>query len=618
MVISALLLRSGKLGGLPGLFILGVSFLLAGSVAASEVVRHTVSFPADREQLIHVRSEFPVNSPLTELLMPNWTPGSYRMREYAANVYLISAVSGDRVALAVRKTAKDRWQVNTDNARSLVVEYEVFTPELNVSTSWASREFSLVNGPSVFLYTENSRHLPQSLEILVDADRGDVFTAMRATKGGGVYLADNYDELVDSPVAVAIAPSYRFSSGEQEYIFVNVGENDSWDGEQAARDIGKIVAVTQEFWGVSPLKEPYWFLNFAVGGRGGLEHDHSTVIITGRRQMRDRDDYVKWLGVVAHEFFHVWNVRHMRPAVLEQYDYQNEQYTSQLWLAEGLTSYYDNLIMSRAGLISPEEYLELLAKEILKLETTPGRLVRPVEEASLDTWIRHYKPGADTINSTISYYTKGAVIGFVLDTYLRKQSNGKQSLDDVMHKMYELYSRQPYGDDAFENLLIDTGGRGAGELLRSLLTTTDEIDIDGALDWYGLRLVRSEAGDANITELKPPMSGLGVTWDQDKPGVVVKSVLSGGAGAVAGLVPKDEILAIGDERLTPDNLDKLMRSFRQGEETTLLIVRRGKVSSLEIKLDTALPEQFYIVAQAGFGKRHIKRLQSLLGQSLSQ
>jgi len=239
-----------------------------------------------------------------------------------------------------------------------------------------------------------------------------------------------------------------------------------------------------------------------------------------------------------------------------------------------------------------------------------------VSEASLDTWIRHYKPGANTINSTISYYTKGALIGFVLDTYLRKESKGKHSLDEVMREMYKLYSTKPYSDDALEEVIVDAGGPGAGELLRSLLTTTAEIDVDTALDWYGLRLVRSEAEDTTLTDGKPAMSGLGVTWFTDKPGLVVKSVLADGAGAVAGLIPQDEILAIGDERLTPDNLESLMRSFRPGEETTLLIVRRGKVSSLDIKLDVALPDQFYIVAQSGFGKRHVKRLQSLLGQYL--
>ncbi len=180
----------------------------------------------------------------------------------------------------------------------------------------------------------------------------------------------------------------------------------------------------------------------------------------------------------------------MRPVGLAQYDYQNEQYTSQLWLAEGLTSYYDNLLLSRAGLITPKEYMDLLAKDIHRLETTPGRLLRPVTEASLDAWIRHYKPNSNTVNSTISYYTKGAVIGFVLDTYLRKTSRGKHDLDEVMRKMYSLYSSEPYSSDAFEKVVVEVGGDEAGELLRSLLTTTADPDVDAALDWYGLELNR--------------------------------------------------------------------------------------------------------------------------------
>jgi len=603
---------------LRSVFILMILFLLPGSVAASDAVRHTLSYPEGREQLILVRSEFPVNGPLTELLMPNWTPGSYRIREYAANVNSISAVSGNGASLEIDKISKDRWQVNTSQADKLVVHYEVFTPDIGVQQSWASRAFSLINGASVFLYTEKTRNFPQTLEMDIDADRGEVFTAMLPTADGGAYQAENYDELVDSPVVVAKAPSYRFSVAQQDYVLLNVAENESWDGAMAARDVENIVAETQDFWGTNPLRKPYWFLNFAVGGRGGLEHDHSTVIITGRRQMRNREDYIKWLSIVAHEFFHVWNIRQMHPAELEQTDYQHEQYTSQLWLVEGLTSYYDNLLISRAGLINPEEYLELLAKDILQLETTPGRLIRPVSEASLDTWIRHYKPGANTINSTISYYTKGALIGFVLDTYLRKESRGRHSLDEVMQKMYKLYSSKPYGNDAFESIVVEVGGSGAGELLHSLLTTTAEIDVDSALDWYGLRLVRNEVETANNPEEEPPLSGLGVTWDGGKSGVVVKLVIADGAGAVAGLIPQDEILAIGDERLTPDTLERLMRSFLPGEETTLLISRRGKVSSLNIKLGVALPEQFVIMVQPGFGKRHIGRLQSLLGQSLGK
>jgi predicted metalloprotease with PDZ domain len=593
--------------------------LVSAHVLAADEVKHTLSYPKDRQQIILVRSEFPVSGATTELVMANWTPGSYRIREYAANVNRISATDPSGVKLPIRKISKDRWQVDTGRATTLVVNYEVFTPELNVSNSWASQEFSLINGASVFLYTAESRGLPQLLNIVTDAERGTVFTAMPMTQEGGAYRAANYDELVDNPVAVANAPSYRFRHKGQQYVLLNVGENQSWDGEQAARDVEKIVAETQSFWKVNPLERPYWFLNFAVQAKGGLEHDHSTVIMTGRRQMSDREDYIKWLGVVAHEFFHVWNVRHMRPAELANYDYQREQYTDQLWLAEGLTSYYDNLMMSRAGLIKLEEYMKLLAKDIHRLETTPGRLIRPVTEASMDTWIRHYQPNSNSVNSTISYYTKGAVIGFVLDTYIRKKSKGRHNLDEVMRRMYKLYSDQPYAGDAFEKVVVDIAGPEAGALLHSLLTSTSDPDVDAALDWYGLSLNRGPVdsnGKAPSDDEEILKSGFGVIWDDDKPGLVIKAVLNGSGGARAGLMPQDEILAIGNERLTHDTQASLMTSFVPGEETTILVSRRGKIMSLAIKLDAAIPERYDIVVQSGFGKRHINRLQSLLGQRL--
>ena len=598
------------------LFILLFLFLLPKAAQAVDEVRHTISFPQDRQQVILVRSELPANLPVTELIMPNWTPGSYLIRNYAANVNRISVFAENGTALRVQKTSKDRWQVETSQPGTLVVQYEVFTPKLNVSSSWASEAFSLINGASVFLYTEQSRDLPQSLEIESDQDRGEVFTAMPLGPENGVYRVGDYDELVDNPVAVAQAPTYRFIYEDQEYVLLNVGENESWDGQQAARDVEKIVAETQSFWRTNPLERPYWFLNFAVGGKGGLEHDHSTVIMTGRRQMRDRDDYIKWLGVVAHEFFHVWNVRHMRPAELTPYDYQHEQYTSQLWLAEGLTSYYDNLLMSRAGLIKPEEYMELLAVDMHRLETTPGRLLRPVTEASVDTWIRHYQPNSNSINSTISYYTKGAVIGFVLDAYLRKESKGRRSLDEVMRKMYSLYSSKPYANDAIEQLVVEVGGAAAGKFLHDLLTTTADPDVDAALAWYGLRLERGSSATDGKIEDRVLKSGFGVVWDEGKPGLIVKAVLAGSGGSNAGLMPRDEILAMGDERLTSDRLESLMSSFQPGEQTTLLVARRGRIINLDIKLDTAIPDRFEIVLQPEFGKRHIRRLQNLLGQNL--
>ena len=599
---------------------MGLACLLAGlglvsqtALAAGEV-RHTISFPDNKEQTIVVRSVFPVSAAVTELIMPNWTPGSYLIRDYAANVNRISAASEDGTALALQKISKDRWQVDTRQSGSLVVDYEVFTPDINVSTSWASREFSLVNGTSVFLYTRETRGNPQLLEVVSDPARGQAYSAMANTTEGAGFRAENYDELVDSPVTVARAPLYRFTSLDQGYVLLNVGENAFWDGPRAAADVEKLVAGVQSFWGVNPLKRPYWFMNFIIEGTGGLEHDHSTVIMTGRQQMRDRKDYVKWLGTVAHEFFHVWNVRRMRPLELAQYDYQNEQYTRELWLAEGLTSYYDNLLLSRSGLITPKEYMDLLAKDIHQLESTPGRLLRPVTEASLDAWIRHYQPNPNTLNSSISYYIKGAVIGFVMDTYLRQHSKGRHNLDEVMRKMYTAYSGAPYSSDAFEKVVAEVGGAEAGSLLRTLTTTTTEPDVDAALDWYGLELNRGTILITGDKGEEPLRCDLGVLWDASKQGMVVAAVLDGSGASAAGLIADDEILAIGGERLTKDRLASLMRSFDPGQTTELIVSRRDVIIRLDITLDTAVPDHYDIVLKPDFERRDITRLRDLLGQ----
>ena len=593
-----------------------MAFATAGFAQQADAVKHTVSFPDDRQQVFKVRSEFPVNAETTVLKMPSWTPGSYLIRDFAADVNRLSTHSGHGAPLSVEKVSKDRWLVDTGNAGTLVVEYEVFTPNLNVRESWASREFSLINGASVFMYTDISRYQPQRVNVVAGPDRGDVFAALPRPGDGDGFLAANYDELVDSPITVARAPTYRFTVEKQAYVLLNVGENSFWDGRQAAQDIEKIVSQTQWFWQVNPLERPFWFMNFITGKGGGLEHDHSTVLMAGHAQMRNRKSYIKWLGLVAHEFFHVWNVRKMRPAGLAEIDYQEIQYTGQLWLAEGLGSYYDNLLLARAGLVSLNEYLELLAADIHRLENTPGRLEQSVTDASFDTWIRHYKPNANTLNSTISYYTKGALIGFVLDTFLRKESRGRHNLDEVMRTMYGRYSNKPYDEEAFREIVAEIGGPDAAEFVETILMTTTELDIDTALSWYGLEIFRAPVVADNDLKGDSRASGFGAVWEKEKPGLVVKTVLAGSAGEKAGLMPGDEVLAVGDHRLTTENRETLMFSFRPGEHTSLLVARRGRIMHLDITLDTAIVDKYQIKLRSGYRPSHIKRLEKLLGQQI--
>lgn len=580
-----------------------------------ENVSHSISFPPDKQQYFQVRTEFPVASPTTILVMPNWTPGAYVIKNFAANVDRLSAFSETGTALKVEKISKDSWRVDTSNTEKLIVEYDVHTPTLSVQTSWVEQDFALINGASVFLYTAETMSLPQTVNVTPGSARGSVFSAMLLNQAGEAFQARDYDELVDSPVVISNAPAHRFSAGDQQYVFVNVGENASWDAAKATTDLAKLVDVTQSFWQINPLTRPYWFLNFSIGAKGGLEHDHSTVTMSGRNPMQNRDEYMKWLGLMSHEFFHAWNVRRLRPAALQSYEYQKEQYSSQLWLSEGFTSYYDNLILSRAELITPVEYLNLLAKDMHRLLNTPGRKLRPVSEASLESWTRHYVRNANTLNSTISYYNKGAIIAFVLDAYLRSNSKGNISLDDLMRKLYQRHSSSGFSPDEFMALLVDVGGPQAASFLQPLLNSTQDPDVDTALDWYGLEIRReSEAVQPGALTAMP--AGFGVIWDNKQNLPLVKSVRAGSAGAKAGLLPGDEVLAIGDERMTIGNYASLMEVFRPGQSTSLLVSRRGQIKTLSLTLDDALIDHYVIAVQKRVRSLQLKQLEDLLGQDL--
>ena len=553
--------------------------------------------------------------------MPSWTPGSYLIRDYAGQVERLEARAPDGTYLPVTKVAKNRWRIDTGNAVEAVVAYDVWAGSLSVQDSWVERDFALLNGTSLYLYSEESRNLPQHLEVVRPADWVRVYVALPGPDSHGPYRAQDFDELVDSPLLAGNATEYRFEAGGAEFALVNYGETEQWDSDKAAEDLFRIAQAHLDFWDVNPFDRRYLFVNILLSGKSGLEHDHSTVIMGSPSLMRRREDYVDWLALASHELFHAWNVRRMRPRALSEYNYDEEVYTRELWLAEGLTSYYDNLLLFRAAVVTVQELFDLLATEMQQFELQPGRLVTSAELASFDSWVRHYKPTANLINSNSNYYRMGSLIGFVIDTAIRQDTNGRRSLDDAMREMYARYGPQGeevggYPAGALRDIVTALASKETGALLDTLLTTATDPDIEGALDWYGLTLVRAPDRQAAEDAGKPAPVDFGVTWRPDTPLLVVEHVLHGSTAAEAGILPNDELLAIGGRRTTRDNHLALINTLRPGEVVTLTLSRHQRLITREVAVQHAIPAKYLITTKPSVSRREEGRLENWLGRPL--
>ncbi len=539
-------------------------------------IRYTLSFPHRHQHYVEVAAEIPCEGPTLDLFMASWTPGSYMIREYARHVEGLTAGAAG-TALTVHKLEKNRWRVETKGAKEISLRYRVYGREMTVRTNWIESELALLNGAPTFISQVGCTDRPHHVRLLLPADWRRVVTALPLDEATGVYVARDYDTLVDSPIGVGNPAEYELSVSGKDHLLASFGEAGLWDGPAAARDIERIVAEQHRFWGVVPY-ERYVFLNAITEGRGGLEHMSSAFIMASRWAFRVRKEYLAWLGVMSHELFHVWNVKRLRPRELGPFDYEREAYTPSLWMAEGCTAYYDDLLVHRAGLSTRAEYLDLLSKNVEQLQTTPGRKLQPLDQSSIDAWIKQYRPDENSGNTAISYYTKGAVLCFLLDARLRRLSSGKQSLDHVLRRAYAAHSgARGYAPEELLALVHDAGGAEASGWLEERLRSTSELDYGEALACFGLRWKAPKRDDD-----APPKGWLGVSTKSEGGRLVVSQVARETPAYLAGINADDELLAIDDFRVTGDALDERLKQYPPGTQVSLLVARRQRLMRLEL------------------------------------
>ncbi len=563
------------------------SFAVLSSDSDAVPIQYRISFRQAETHRVDIEATFPVEgAEQLELMMPVWTPGSYLIREYARQVETIEARNIGNEPIEIQKKSKNRWTVSTKGLTDVTVRYTLYCREMGVRSNWVEKDFAFLTGAATFITrtdTLERKHLVR-LDALPSWPR--IATSLaKVDNDEWLRVASNFDELVDGPILIGDIDIQSFEAGGAKHHLATIGTDGLWNTKKAAEDVQKIVEAEQAFWKEVPYQE-YWFLNLATETGGGLEHDNSTVLMTSRWTMRQRPKYLDWLGLVSHEFFHTWNVRRLRPKVLTTYDYENEQYTRELWVAEGVTSYYDDLMLVRSGLGTPKEYLARISKTISGVQNSAGRHVQSLAESSFDTWVKFYRPDENAPNSRISYYTKGSLIALLLDTEIRIATNGERSLDDVMRHLWKEHRESGYTTDDVIRITNEIAGTDLGNWFQQGIDSTNELDYSKLLDWYGLEWKPKEAPKSEETgeEEKRSSPYLGVEVSNQQGKATIDKVLSGSPGAESGLNVGDEIIALENYRVASEGWKERLDMYHAGDAVEFLIARRGKLQTIKVKL----------------------------------
>jgi predicted metalloprotease with PDZ domain len=542
-----------------------------------------LSFPSPHTHYVEVDASYPTEGRSSiDLMMAVWTPGSYLIREYERHVEGLTASDSARATLAVEKTRKNRWRVATNGSKTVWLRYRVYAHEMTVRTNWVDEELAMLNGAPTFItLVESPSRRAHEVRVVLPRTWKKSFSGLPAGLGSDTYVAPDYDTLVDSPIVAGSPSVYEFSVRGSRHYLVNFRERGVWNGPQAAKDLAAVASTIAQFWGDVPF-DRYYFFNVIGSTRNGLEHRNSTLMNIPLDSTKTRARYLEWLSLASHEYFHAWNAKRLRPVELGPFDYENEVYTSALWFVEGLTDYYADLFLVRAGVATRDEFFTALSDQIRSLQTTPGRLEQSVEVASYDAWIKYYRADENTPNTAISYYVKGAVIGFLLDAHIRRLTNGAQSLDDVMRVMRTRFS----GDKGFSREDVrEVVGEVAGApnardiraWLARALETTRELEYGAPVEWFGLRISPPPTA---------PRAYLGVTTRADDDKAIVTGIRRGSPAAATGLSLLDEIEAVNGQPLSKGDLAGYLERFAPGSKIELSLVRRGEKRSVDIVLAT--------------------------------
>ena len=550
-------------------------------------IAYTVSMskPATHLLEVEMRLNWKQMPDQAELKMPVWTPGSYLVREYARHVQDFSAKDATGKALGWRKINKNTWQVDSKGAGEIVAVYRVYSNELTVRTNELNDEHAFWNNGALLMFPKGQLKVASTVKV-IPANGWKVATGLPKVAGQeNTFRAENFDVLYDTPFEVSNFTEITFNVQGKPHRYVITGEG-NYDLKALARDTTKIVEECYKMFGELPYDDYTFIVN--LRGGGGLEHLNSTALQWQRFGFKPAARYKGFLGLVAHEYFHAFNVKRIRPDALGPFDYENENYTKLLWVAEGGTEYYSNLLLRRAGLISDKEFLNQKAGAFTDLASRPGRFETSLEEASMDAWIKYYRQDENSVNNQISYYDKGEIVNMMLDLSIRTASNGAKSLDDVMRHLYnEFYKRgRNYTPEDFQKVSETMAGKSLDEFFSKYVRGESEIDYDGILAGVGLSVSSSQAGKNRAY--------IGADTAEENGRLTVRSVPAGTPAYDQGINTGDQIVAVDGYRATTQFLQTYLNEKKPGEAVRLTVFRFDKLREMNVTLGGNMRAEFSI------------------------
>ncbi len=564
------------------------------------------------------------------LSLPAWIAGSYMIREFAKNIVSIAAASGKK-PVALTKLDKDTWRAAPCKG-PLAVTMQVYAWDLSVRTAHLDQHHGFFNGTSVFLRVHGAEHLPHEVELR--APKGvrnwKVATSLPRAGSGksatkpqafGLYVAPDYDALVDHPVEMGTFAAGSFEACGARHDIAITGRVPGLDMARLEADFKKIceaqIKLFEPKTSLAPFldsSDRYVFMTMAVGdGYGGLEHRASTALVCNRSDLpqlggaESSEGYRNFLGLVSHEYFHTWNVKRIKPAVFAPYDLSRETHTPLLWLFEGFTSYYDDLILARTGLMTEDQYLKALAKTVSGVLRGPGRFKQSVAQSSFDAWTKYYRQDENSPNAIVSYYTKGSLVALYLDLTIRTQTRGRRSLDDFMRLLWtrfgrDFYQGQPQGvaPEEIVGLMKQAIGLDLSRELHLATETTQDLPLEPLFAAMGISYSQRAEGNT---------PSLGVRTKASGTDCVIATAFNGEPAHAAGLSANDVIVAIDSLRATPANLDGLLARYRAGDTVTVHAFRRDELIETRVKLAAPPATSVKLIAsdKAAADKRKLRR-----------